>query len=106
MSIDRYAAWLARHDIAHVVHANWIELPDLGMGVVVTLTPPLSRNATLGACRRVTDRSLGVLIESAGCPLGEWFSSGDNGNQPLGLMAWVHDGGRMVLRRVPKDRPC
>ena len=57
MSIDRYAAWLARHDIAHVVHPNWIELPDLGMGVVVTLTPPLSRNATIGACRRVAARS-------------------------------------------------
>ena len=97
MSIDRYRFWCDHQHIRTIDHGRWLHLPDHGIAVVVTITPPLSRNATISALLRVTDDTLPVLVESFNVPFGELFDSGANGHTRLGVRTWVNDNGQIRL---------
>jgi hypothetical protein len=101
-ALDRYSTWCNSNAIAHERHGNWLHLLD-----VVTLTPPVSRNATMAALARVTDPDLPVLIETTVLPYGELYASRSDGNRLLGRATWVYDAnGDLHVARMPDTRPA
>jgi hypothetical protein len=106
-ALDRYSTWCNSNAIAHERHGNWLHLPDDRLAVVVTLTPPVSRNATMAALARVTDPDLPVLIETTVLPYGELYASRSDGNRLLGRATWVYGAnGDLHVARMPDTRPA
>ena len=101
MSLERYANWLTTQHIQWVDHGRWLQLPDHQIAVVVTITPPLSRNATIAALLRVTDPDLPVLVESFNVPYGELFDCGNRAHTRLGIRTWITIDGHTLHLAQP-----
>ena len=99
MTVERYAQWVESHGLTVTRHDRWLHIHEWELAVVVTITPPLSRNATTAALLRVTDCTLPILVESFNTPYGEYFSSHDTGNERFGVRTWIVDGDRIRLAR-------
>jgi hypothetical protein len=97
VSLDRYAEWCHRNGIPTTQHDRWLHLTNQQLAVVVTLTPPVSRAATIAALARVTDDTAPVLIETFNVPHGELYGPRINGNPYLGLRTWVRHTNQLTL---------
>ena len=97
MSLERYAEWCHRNGIPTTQHDRWLHLTNQQLAVVVTLTPPVSRTATIAALARVTDPTLPVLIETFNVPHGELYGPKNVEHPYLGLVTWVRHTDQLIL---------
>lgn len=106
VSVLRYQLWLDGHGIWSEPHDDkWLHLTSEGIAVVVTITPPMSKNATQAALRRCTDDNLPVLIESFNVPHGELYGPANDGWPYIGLRTWARRDDGPYLELVEPVRP-